>query len=199
MNASYPTAEWQGQIEQAATLWEANANLNLALVSDDGEPSGTNGDQQDDPSFGDIRIGAVPLPSGVLAETFLPPPTNGGTIAGDIVFNSNIQWQIGTGYDLATVAAHEFGHALGLGESTDLLRRHVRHLQRHQDGPGQRRHLRHPVALRRAAVRPVQQQRHPQQLGADGHEHHARTSAATARSPSRAWTTPWRRSRSGTS
>ncbi len=118
MNASYPTAEWQGQIEQAATLWEANAHLNLALVPDGGEAVGTSGDQQDDPRFGDIRIGAVPLASGVLAETFLPPPSNGGTDAGDILFNSNIQWQIGTGYDLATVAAHEFGHALGLGEST---------------------------------------------------------------------------------
>ena len=118
MNAVCPTATWQNQIEQAATIWEANANLNLALVPDGGEPVGTNGDQQDDPRFGDIRIGAVPLPSGVLAETFLPPPTNGGTLAGDILFNSTVQWQVGTGYDIATVAAHEFGHALGLGEST---------------------------------------------------------------------------------
>ena len=121
MNAVASTATWQNQIEQAATPWETNANLNLALVSDNGAAFGTNGDQQDDPRFGDIRIGAMPLPSGVLAETFLPPPTNGGTAAGDIVFNSNVQWQIGGGYDLQTVAAHEFGHALGLAdESTDI-------------------------------------------------------------------------------
>jgi Matrixin len=118
MKAIAPTATWENQIEQAATPWEANANLNLALVSDNGEPVGSPGDQQDDPNVGDIRIGAVPLPSGVLAETFLPPSSNGGTIAGDIVFNSTVQWQIGTGIDLETVAAHEFGHALGLGEST---------------------------------------------------------------------------------
>ena len=118
MNAVCPTAEWQGQIEQAATIWEANANLNLALVPDGGQAVSTDGNQQDDPRFGDIRIGAVPLPSGVLAETFLPPPSNGGTLAGDILFNSTIEWQVGTGYDIATVAAHEIGHALGLGEST---------------------------------------------------------------------------------
>jgi hypothetical protein len=120
MNAVAPTATWENQIEQAATPWESNANLNLALVSDNGAAFGVNGDQQDDPRFGDIRIGAIPLPNGVLAETFLPPPANGGTDAGDILFNSNVQWQIGGGYDLETVAVHEFGHALGLAdESTD--------------------------------------------------------------------------------
>ena len=119
LNASYPTITWQNQIEQGATLWESSANVNLAQVPDGGQAFGVSGNQQDDSRFGDIRIGAIPLPSNVLAETFLPPPTNGGTAAGDIMFNSTIPWQIGTGYDLATVAAHEFGHALGLGESSD--------------------------------------------------------------------------------
>jgi hypothetical protein len=118
MNANYPTASWQQQIEQGAALWENATNANLALVSDGGQPVGVSGNQQDDPRFGDIRIGAIPLASGVLAETFLPPPANGGTDAGDILFNSNVNWQINSTYDVMTVAAHEIGHALGLGGST---------------------------------------------------------------------------------
>ena len=118
LNASYPTATWEAQIEQAASLWEGATNANLALVSDGGQAVGSSGAQQDDPRFGDIRIGAVPLGSGILAETFVPPPANGGTDAGDIFLNSNINWKIGSNYDLLTVAAHEFGHALGLGESS---------------------------------------------------------------------------------
>jgi hypothetical protein len=118
LNAKFATSTWEEQFEDAASFWETVTNVNLALVPDGGEPVGTNGDQQDDPRFGDIRIGMVPLPTGVLAETFLPPPANGGTDAGDILFNSTINWQINSNYDLLTVAAHEFGHALGLGEST---------------------------------------------------------------------------------
>jgi hypothetical protein len=119
LNAVTSTSTWQAQFEQAASLWENAANLNLAPVPDGGQPVGINGNQQDDSRFGDIRIGAIPLPSGVLAETFLPPPlAGGGTDAGDILFNSSASWAINNTYDVMTVAAHEFGHALGLGESS---------------------------------------------------------------------------------
>jgi Matrixin len=118
LNAKYPTATWEQQIEVAATLWENVTGANLSLMPDGGQPFGTQGNQQDDPRFGDIRIGAIPLPSGLLAETFVPPPGNGGTAAGDIFLNSNVNWKIGSNYDLLTVVSHEFGHALGLGEST---------------------------------------------------------------------------------
>ena len=105
LNAHYPTATWETQIEDAASLWENVTGVNFAMVPDGGEAEGTSGDQQDDPRFGDVRIGMVPLSSSVLAVTFLPPPANGGTDAGDMLLNSNVNWQIGSNYDLMTVVA----------------------------------------------------------------------------------------------
>ncbi len=118
LNKIAPTATWEAAFEKAAAVWSTYAGINLALVSDNGEVSGATGDQQDDPSVGDIRIGMVSQSGGTVAVTFLPPPFNGGTLAGDMVLNSNIGWGMNTGADVETVALHEFGHALGLGENT---------------------------------------------------------------------------------
>lgn len=59
-------------------------------------------------------------PGGVLAHAYYPPP-NGGDIAGDAHFDDAETWSINlpaSGVDLYTVAAHEFGHSLGLAHST---------------------------------------------------------------------------------
>ena len=117
LNAKFSTATWQQQFQKAAAVWQNVTNINLAQVSDDGSALGANGNQQDDSRFGDIRISAIPQSSGTLATCFLPPPINGGSDAGDIVFNSNVNWQVNSTYDLETVAIHEIGHALGMGHS----------------------------------------------------------------------------------
>ena len=158
LNARFPTATWQQQFQKAAAVWQAVANINLAQVTDDGTAIGANGNQQDDPRFGDIRISAIPQSSGTLAVCFLPPPINGGSDAGDIVFNSSLTWQINSVYDLETVAIHEIGHALGMGHSQITYACMYAYYNGIEADPDQRRHQRDPVDLRGAAVRPVQQQ-----------------------------------------
>ncbi len=58
--------------------------------------------------------------SGVLAHAYFPPP-NGGPLAGDTHFDDDERWTCAMtdaeGIDYLTVAAHEFGHAIGLGHS----------------------------------------------------------------------------------
>lgn len=61
--------------------------------------------------------------NGVLAHAYSPMP-DGGSLTGDIHFDDDEAWTVqvrpafsGQPIDLVTVAAHEIGHALGLGHS----------------------------------------------------------------------------------
>jgi predicted Zn-dependent protease len=107
----------QQQIRDAMTaalgLWSAVTPLTFAEVTttSDLEIRFVAGDHGDGSPFDNA--------SGVLAHAFFPPP-NGGDLAGDAHFDEAEAWSINlppSGMDLVTVAAHEFGHSLGLAHS----------------------------------------------------------------------------------
>lgn len=107
-------------VQQALALWSAETPLSFGRVGMTHNPDiiirFVTGDHGDDFHFDG--------PGGVLAHAFYPPvpPSLPTPIQGDTHFDDDETWSVtipppdGT-KDLVSVAAHEFGHALGLGHS----------------------------------------------------------------------------------
>ena len=118
LDAQQPTAVWQQEILQAFQTWAVQANINIGLVTDGGQPFGVAGPPQHDPRFGDIRLGAQPMAPDSLSISVPNDPMLSSTWGGDVLINSNDAFG-SHGYDLASVLLHEAGHVFGLADSTD--------------------------------------------------------------------------------
>lgn len=118
------TADIAGTAEQAAILtairfWEEQSPLRFSAAASaaaaDIVIQFASGDHSDGFPFDGTN--------GVLAHAFYPPP-NGGALAGDAHFDDAETWTDAVQasgvqpIDLLTVAAHEFGHSLGLAHSS---------------------------------------------------------------------------------
>jgi hypothetical protein len=108
-------AEVRAAMRFALDLWENASALTFREVAGqaDIEISFVSGDHGDGSSFDG--------PGQVLAHAFYPPP-NGGAIAGDAHFDEGESWSVAIpvpagAIDLHSVAAHEFGHSIGLAHS----------------------------------------------------------------------------------
>ena len=81
-----PTAAWQLDVLRAFQSWAVLGNINIGLVSDDGEAPGQPGPLQGNPGFGDIRVGARPLSNDRLATS--TPFDLLNNWSGDVMLNS---------------------------------------------------------------------------------------------------------------
>jgi hypothetical protein len=97
MDRIFGEGNWQSIFTGELARWASVSNGNVAFVERADGPYAFNvsGLAQNDPRFGDIRIGAHRFDNAgrVLAHTYFPPP-NGATAAGDAHFDQAEDWSL---------------------------------------------------------------------------------------------------------
>src|SRR5439155_3824771 len=109
------------EILRAYQTWVANANLNIALVADNGAAFDAPGAVQGDARFGDIRVGGRAWAGDVLSLT--TPFNYFNTQSGNVALNTAAALTLGGAngsHDLYTVVLQEAAHSLGVSNSTDI-------------------------------------------------------------------------------
>ena len=123
----------QSNIQAAFDKWSAVANVTFLYAGMDNSLSPIN-----DPSAGSpmIRVGAFSFNNSFSGAVGYAPPPNGGTGSGDLLFNTNVGFQLASGTegsalqefplggglymnDINGLVLHEIGHTLGLAHATD--------------------------------------------------------------------------------
>ncbi len=113
------TAAWKMEILRAFQTWAVQTNMNIGLVDDAGRDFGTTPLAPNTPESGNIRIGAYPQTTDVIA-TNSPYNIFAGAWAGSVFLNTNYNFSIGgsTGTrDLFSVVLHEAGNLLGVDDT----------------------------------------------------------------------------------
>lgn len=123
---STPLTSLESRLVSAMAKWTSRTGIRFVkLDSDSGVP--INHPAAVPPATGNIRIGVFAYAPGASgAAVGYSPPPNGGTGAGDILFNASAYYQIAPGSegdsydttfapnDFESLALHELGHVIGL-------------------------------------------------------------------------------------
>lgn len=105
-NALFPGKDWKKVLGDELKRWgTATSKFTFTERTETAVyASGVTGAIQNDPRFGDIRIGGHSFDNAgkVLAHTYYPPPTNSGTISGDAHFDVAENWVLPAGATAAS-------------------------------------------------------------------------------------------------